>query len=155
MSGEATKEIRALLVLEFEARHIDALLDHFFGAVDKFVAGDWEGTAQKAGKFVEAVTKTLVLRAGKTITDPRHFSAGNELRLLEHVKDYPDTLRLVIPRVGIFVYEIVSNRGGRHDAHDINANVMDARVIVPAISWMRWPKWCAFAAKPIPKQQWR
>jgi hypothetical protein len=136
MSGESTKNIRALLTQEFEARHVDAALGHFSSAVDKFLAGDWEAIAQKSGKFVEAVAKALVLKSGKTITDPRHFSAGNELRLLEHVKGFPDTLRLVIPRAGIFVYEVVSNRGGRHDAHDIDANVMDARVLLPAISWM-------------------
>jgi hypothetical protein len=136
MSGDEIQKVRTLLLKEFDARHVKSLLAHFSRTVGKFLAKDWEGTAEKAGKFIEAVAKALVVRAGKAITNPRHFSAGNELRLLEQVAGYPDALRLVIPRAGIFVYEIVSNRGGRHDAHDIDANELDARVLVPIVSWI-------------------
>lgn len=136
MSGDSSKSASALLRTQFRAVHVDAALKHFTAAIEKLVAGDWEGTSQKAGKFVEAVTKALMLYCGKTIENPRKFSAGRELQQLQHAGAYDDAIRLAIPRAGIFVYDIVSNRGGRHDSHGLDANEMDATTVVPVISWM-------------------
>ena len=136
MSGSSIKSAAGLLRGKFVAAHVDAALKHFAAAVEKFAAGDWEGTSQKAGKFIEAVAKALVLYCGKKIENPRRFSAGRELQLLQNEAAYPEALRLVIPRAAIFVYDIVSNRGGRHDAHDVDANEMDATTIIPMISWI-------------------
>jgi len=36
----------------------------------------------------------------------------------------------------LFIYEIVNNRGGRHDAGEIDANRIDAAVIVPLAKWV-------------------
>lgn len=136
MSGDLVSKTKALLVPHFAERHIDAALEHYSATVEKFIVGNWEGAEQSAGKFVEAVTKALVLKVGKAINNPRRFHAGMELRSLESIVGYPDTLRLVIPKAGIFVYEIVSNRGGRHDANEISANEMDAKAIMPVTSWI-------------------
>ncbi len=137
MSGSSLKNAATLLRTKFSGTHVDATLKHYSATIEKFVAGDWEGTSQKAGKFVEAVTKALMLHCGKTIENPRKFSAGREMRQLEHAGGtFPEAIRLVIPRAGIFVYDIVSNRGGRHDPHDVDANEMDATTVVPMISWM-------------------
>lgn len=132
------KQVREVLVLKFEARHVDACLNHFVAATEKYVAEDWDGIALKAGKFVEAVTKALMISCGKTISAGRHFKAGNELRQLESLPaaTHPDVLRIVIPKACIFIYEIVNNRGGRHDATEIDANAMDAAVVIPLISWV-------------------
>jgi hypothetical protein len=136
MSGNSLKSAATLLRTKFSGTHVDAALKHFSATIEKFVSGDWEGTSQKAGKFVEAVTKALMLHCGKTVENPRKFSAGREMRALESAGAYSEVIRLVIPRAGIFVYDIVSNRGGRHDPHDVDANEMDATTIVPMISWM-------------------
>lgn len=130
------QQVRALLVQKFEPRHIDSCLKHFFGATEKFLAEDWDGVALKAGKFVEAVTKALMIACGKTVPGGRHFKAGNELRQLEQLGSCPDALRIVIPKACVFIYEIVNNRGGRHDATDLDANAMDVTVIVPTLSWV-------------------
>jgi len=130
------KQVRALLVQKFEPRHIDACLRYFVAATEKYVGEDWDGVSLKAGKFVEAVTKVLMISCGKTVSAGRHFKAGNELRQLEPLATYPDVLRIVIPKACIFIYEIVSNRGGRHDATDIDANAMDAAVVIPLMSWV-------------------
>ena len=128
--------VRALLVKEFESRHVDACLKHFVAATEKFIAEDWDAVALKAGKFVEATTKCLMIRCGKTPPAARKFSAGQELRQLEQLGTMPDVLRIVIPKACIFVYEIVNNRGGRHDAGDVDANAMDATVVMPILSWV-------------------
>ncbi len=133
---QKSDQVKGLLIAKFDARHVGAALTHFSSAVEKYAVQDWDGVALKAGKFVEAITKALMVYCGKTISNPRRFSAGNELRQLEPLTAYADVVRIVIPKACIFVYEVVNNRGGRHDPHDIDANEMDAKVIVPIVSWV-------------------
>jgi hypothetical protein len=131
--------IRTLLVQRFPARHVDALLRHFGDAIEKFVVQDWEGVALKSGKFIEATTKALMAHCNRTPpASQRKFKAGNELRQLEQADStvYAETVRLVIPKACVFAYEIVNNRGGRHDADSVDANEMDAKAVVPTISWV-------------------
>lgn len=47
-----------------------------------------------------------------------------------------DSLRLTVNRSCRFVYEVASNRGGRHDADEIEANEMDAAAVVANCSWI-------------------
>jgi len=47
-----------------------------------------------------------------------------------------DGIRFQIPRASIFVYDIASNRGGRHDSDGVNANEMDSSTILPVCSWI-------------------
>ena len=131
-------QVKILLAQKFDTRHVHASLNHFSSAVEKYVLRDWEGVALKAGKFVESITKALMVFCGKSVGNPRQFKAGNELRQLEQLSaaTFPDVVRIVIPKACMFVYEVVNNRGGRHDAHDIDANEMDAKVVIPIISWV-------------------
>ena len=131
-------QAKALLVQKFDAKHVTSTLKHFSSAIEKYAAGDWSGVGMMAGKFVEAVTKALILYGGQTISNPRKFSAGAELRKFESMlpATTPDAIRMVIPKACLFAYEIASNRGGRHDAYDVDANEMDARTLIPAISWV-------------------
>ncbi len=131
------EEIKNALKLVFASKHIDAVLKHFSSAIEKYQVQDWEGVCLKGGKFVEAVTKLLMVYCGKPLPATRSFSAGKELRSLEQLNSvgFNDTVRIVIPRGGIFIYEIVNNRG-RHDADEIDANEMDARLLIPAMSWV-------------------
>ncbi len=135
MSRDAVK---ALLVTKFPTKHVDSCLKHFVAVQEKFAARDWDGVALKVGKFVEAVTKALMIHCGKTLPAPRNFKAGAELKALEQLDKtlHSDTVRIVIPKACIFAYEIVNNRGGRHDPGDIDANAMDATAIHPLVSWV-------------------
>ena len=132
------KTVKSLLDQKFDAQHINACLKHFNAASDKYAIEEWDGVALKAGKFVEAVTKALMIYCKKTLPIGRDFKAGSELRQLEKVPnaDAPDEIRIVIPKACIFIYEIVNNRGGRHDAGDIDANPMDVTAIMPLMSWV-------------------
>jgi hypothetical protein len=135
MSEEKAK---AILETKFDPERVAALLDHFDLMLEKFVKGDDEGVLVKAGKFVEAVTKAFMIHGGKPLPPPRKFKAGVELRAFEQLpaSGYSDTVRFAIPKACLYVYEIASNRGGRHDSSDIDANQMDVRVVVPTLSWV-------------------
>lgn len=133
----SASEVRALLTSKLEAKHVDAALEHYGATIGEFLAEEWDGVALKAGKFVEAITKALMLFCEKPLPESmRNFKAGNELRQLEQKPGYPDTVRIVIPKACIFIYEMVNNRGGRHDAGEINANGIDAKIIVPQVQWI-------------------
>ncbi len=129
---------RIILVTKFDRERVTALLDHFDMMLERYIRSDAEGVLLKAGKFVEAVTKALMLHGGKTLPPARKFKAGVELRAFEQLPAhlYPDGIRFAIPKACLYAYEICSNRGGRHDSSDIDANQMDARAVVPILSWV-------------------
>ncbi|RLC37804.1 hypothetical protein DRH29_00075 [candidate division Kazan bacterium] len=140
MSGKVTDteaKIKSILQQEFEKGRIDAILKHFTTAKEKYREGDWDGSISKSSKFVEAVTKMLLRFCGKTLPRTRQFRAGQSLRNLENEPiSIDDAVRIVIPKCCLFIYEIASNRGARHDTDEVDANEIDAGVIDISISWV-------------------
>ena len=142
MSGKAASiknsevKVRTILEQEFEKVQVRATLKHFIASKEKYRVGDYEGSILKSGKFVEAVTKALMLFCGKPLPRARSFSAGNILRSLEHEPNsIDDTIRIVIPKCCLFIYEIASNRGARHDPDGVDPNEIDASITDMSISW--------------------
>jgi hypothetical protein len=138
MSGK-THNIDELLAPFFPAKHVNAALKHFGNMVNDFQQGEWEDAIAKSGKFVEAALKALYVHVGKTLPGGRGFKADAIINGLGQIPDdgtFPDSIRLTIPRACRFVYDVASNRGGRHDAGDIDPNEMDANAVVMSCSWM-------------------
>ena len=140
MSGKivnSNAKISAILEQKFDKVHIRAALSHFSAAKRKYQDGNWENSILKSGKFVEAVTKALLKFCGKTLPRIRNFHAGNFLRNLENEPtSIDDTIRIVIPKCCLFIYEIASNRGARHDPDGIDPNEIDARATDILNSWV-------------------
>lgn len=120
----------------FAAKHVDAAVRHFGHIVEDFQSGDWEDSATKGGKFIEAALKALWVHVGETVPGGKDFKAGNIMDQLAARKAYPDSIRLTIPRACKFAYEIASNRGARHDATEIDANEMDATAVLSVCVWI-------------------
>jgi hypothetical protein len=118
------------------AAHIDAVIKHFGRMVQDYQQGRWDDANVKAGKFIEAVLKALVVEAGEVPASGKTFKAGTVLDTIEKKVALPDSLRLTIPRACRFVYEIASNRGARHDPDEIEANKMDADAALALCSWV-------------------
>lgn len=138
---KSENQIENLLKQKFEAKRVSSVVRYFMSGTQKFEQGDWETSLLKAGKFIEAVIKMLWVYAGKLLPlKQKDFKAGvfaqkiidqvNTTEILE------DGVRLEIPRASIFVYDITSNRGGRHDSDEIVPNEMDASTILPICSWI-------------------
>jgi len=107
--------------------------------VEEFQDGEWENCIAKSGKFVEAALKALFVHVGKTPPGGRGFKADFIINGLGQVPDdgtFHDSIRLTIPGACRFVYGMASNRGGRHDAGDIDPNEMDANAAVMTCSWI-------------------
>ncbi|MBI3775301.1 MAG: hypothetical protein HY273_07080 [Gammaproteobacteria bacterium] len=128
----------ANLLQMFPRKHTGALLLHFSESVRAFESGEWEQCILKAGKFVEAVIKALSGYASLPLPNARKFKVSNLVAQLEKLDaaKFKDSVRLIIPRNCVFVYDIASNRGSRHDPDEIDPNKMDAIAVVQNISWV-------------------
>ena len=135
-------QIENLLKQKFETKRVSSVLQHFISSTQKFEQGDWENSLSKAGKFIEAVIKMLWVYAGKSLpVKQKDFKAGIFAQKIingqVNTTEIPeDGVRLEIPRASIFVYDITSNRGARHDSDEITPNEMDASTILPMCSWI-------------------
>ncbi len=135
-------QIQRLLSQKFDERRAGSAIKHFLQAAAGFELGDWEETLEKTGKFVEAVIKVIWVYAGKTLPNEKEFKAGHFAEKILNgsgvVKsDLPnDGVRLQIPRACVFLYDIASNRGGRHDSDEFDPSEMDAVTSVSISSWV-------------------
>lgn len=133
-------QVKSLLSSKFEEQRVISSIKHFLCVVQKFEEGDWENSLAKSGKFIEAVIKLLWVYAGQSLpAKQKDFSAGlyaQKITQLAATIVPEDSIRLQIPRACIFIYDITSNRGGRHDSDEVNANEMDASTILPICSWI-------------------
>ncbi len=106
--------------------------------MNDYSKGDWEGSISKAGKFVEALLKALGVHCNVVFEEGRKFKADKLMNDLSQLSQgsFDDSLRLLMPRACRVIYDIASNRGARHDAHEVNPNSMDANVVMPLASWL-------------------
>jgi hypothetical protein len=133
------QSIDTFLSPPFPKKHATSLVKHFSKMVEEFQDGEWENCIAKSGKFVEASLKALFVHVGKAPPTGRGFKADAIINGLAQVPDdgtFHDSIRLTIPRACRFVYDMSSNRGGRHDAGDIDPNEMDANAAVMTCSWI-------------------
>ena len=131
-------QVEQLLTPTFNKKHVNAMLRHFEGMTKNFQQEEWEDCIAKGGKFIEASLKALFLSAGQALQTGRGFKVDSVINGLAGLpsSSTADTIRLTIPRVCRFVYEIASNRGGRHDPDEIDPNEMDANAVVMNCSWI-------------------
>ena len=133
----ADDAVLTLLKAKLPARHATAAVKHFRDAVLEYQKRKWDDASAKAGKFVEAVLKALVVHTQLNVpTTGRDFSAGVCIDRLQHAQGFDDTVRLTIPRACRFIYDIASNRGARHDPNEIDPNEMDATSALNTSAWV-------------------
>jgi hypothetical protein len=134
------KSVADLLKSRFKAtKNVDAMVKHFQEAVDEFHKRQWEKSLAKGGKFLEAALKALLHEAKLPAQIGRQFkvdAAINELGGNATKGTVDDTIRLTIPRSLRFVYDVTSNRGGRHDPDEVDANEMDATAVLTNCAWV-------------------
>lgn len=132
------ENIKQLLKSTFSEKRLRDILNYYYKSIKKFQSSDWEGCILNAGKFIEAVLKDLFLFCGQALPKQRDFNVGKIVEKLKNLdaNKYDDVIRLLIPRACVFVYDIASNRGARHDPTEIDSNKMDSVVVIQNISWI-------------------
>lgn len=135
----ADRTINEMLRDKFAAaRNVDALVTHFQVAVSEYHKTEWEKSLAKCGKFLEAVLKALLQEAKLPRQAGRQFKVDGAIKALgdSPSADADDTIRLTIPRCCRFIYDVTSNRGGRHDPDEVDANEMDATAVLGNCAWI-------------------
>ncbi len=138
---KSENQVENLLKQKFETKRVSSVVQYFISSTQKFEQGDWDTSLSKAGKFIEATIKMLWIYTGKSLPiKQKDFKAGVfAQKIIDQVNTSEiseDGVRLEIPRASIFIYDITSNRGSRHDSDEIAPNEMDASTILPMCSWI-------------------
>jgi hypothetical protein len=130
--------IETSLASIFDPNHVKSALGHFVAATEESQKGNWELCIVKGGKFIEAILKILCLHVGNSLPYDRQFKASTIITDLKKlpIGTFSDSIRLTIPRACEFIYDIASNRGGRHDTNEVDPNEMDATIIISTSSWI-------------------
>lgn len=132
-------QLESILTREFDSNRTSKILRHFVDCEQNFQEGNWEVCLNKAGKFIEAIIKLIWTFGKKTLPSPREFKVGQYAQKITNELDkakIPDGIRVQIPRGCIFLYDITSNRGARHDPEEVDSNEMDATLAMTICSWI-------------------
>lgn len=116
----------------------EKLVDNYRKIKQNFWLDKDEEVLEKVGKFVEIVTRIL-----EYITANKFTPFENDLKVSETLKnfeklpknDFPESIRIMIPRVLYSLYTFRSKRGGAH-LKGINPNHIDATYVVSACDWV-------------------
>lgn len=131
--------VEKLIGAAFPAKHVKAMIRHFKAMGEELSGRRWEDSIGKAGKFVEAALKGLyVCGTGQAAPSGKAFKADAIINALGGLPKggTDDTIRILIPRSCRCVYDIASNRGGRHDPDEIDPNEMDATITMSNCAWI-------------------
>jgi len=121
----------------------DPLLSHYREIGANFIERRWEPSELRGGKFCEVVY--CILEGAITGHFPMKPSKPNDMvkacRSLEGFPANPDrvgdrSLRILIPRVLLPLYEIRNNRNVGHVGGDVDPNFLDATAVYGMASWI-------------------
>ncbi len=129
------EKVLGLLTSKLDKTLVEKLIKRYDETQGNYLKGDWEGTLDKAGKFVEVTMKCL--HFWRTGNVQERINVGDEITELGNLpSSNPRTIRILIPRACRIVYDLASNRGGRHDRTGFESNKMDATLAASGTSWV-------------------
>ncbi len=138
MNKNQIVNLERILQTKYGPGYINSAIKHFDLMTKEFQIRNWEQTMVKGGKFLEAVLKSLYRCIGKTPSSGRKFKVDAAIKEIENSPTIicEDSLRILLPRACRFCYDVVSNRGARHDPEEVNPNEMDATAVLCNCSWI-------------------
>ena len=132
--------IETILETQFDKNASIDLVKYFNALIQDLKQSKWEESLVNAGKFVEVTIKMVLIYAGQQLParekDFKVSSSAEMIMRLSATDIKSDGLRLQIPRACTFIYDITSNRGGRHHSNEFNPNEMDAFTVSTLCSWI-------------------
>lgn len=121
------------------------LLESFQEIATNYIEGRWEPSELNGGKFCEVVYSIIqgVLTGTfpATASKPKDKDMATACRALENQKADPtrvgdESLRVLIPKMLLPLYEIRNKRGVGHTGGDVNPNFLDATAVYSMASWV-------------------
>lgn len=130
-----TSQIFALLPTSLR----NELMDAFSNIVKNFHEGRWEPSELDGGKFCEVVYS--IIRGYADGTFPSTSSKPPNMALacqqMENAATtLPRSIRILIPRFLVPLYEVRNNRGVGHVGSEVNPNFMDATMVLYTSKWI-------------------
>jgi len=132
------EDIAEILGKSIDASLFNTQLEIYKKIKESFWLGKDEECMEKVGKFVE-----ITIRILEHITSDSFTSIESDLKVSETLKkfenlskqNFPESIRIMIPRVLYSLYTFRSKRGGAH-VKEINPNHIDATYVVSACDWI-------------------
>ena len=130
-------EVRKILVAGYGQELADSILASYKEIEDNFRLGKWKPSELDGGHFVEAVRRVIEkeLFGNYTPFDKKIENFTNEVLKKYELAKGDESFRLLTPRLLFSIYGIRNKRGIGH-LGAINANEMDASLILAAIKWV-------------------
>lgn len=132
-------QIASGLKAHFPDKLVDELLTAYQDAKHNFFLGGLRLSAVEGGRFCEAAMRMLEHATMKKFTDLGRMLPSD--KLFETLSNYPkgqfpESIRLHIPRAIRVVYGIRNNRDTAHLADDIDPNLQDASLVTSNLDWI-------------------
>ncbi|WP_426409398.1 hypothetical protein [Bradyrhizobium ganzhouense] len=132
-------QITAGFKAHFPDKLVDELLSAYQDAKHNFFLGGLRLSAVEGGRFCEAAMRMLEHATTNKFTDLGRMVASD--KLFETLSNYPkaqfpESIRVHIPRAIRVVYDIRNKRDAAHLADDIDPNLQDATLVVSALDWV-------------------
>ncbi|WP_456621982.1 MULTISPECIES: hypothetical protein [unclassified Bradyrhizobium] len=133
------EQIVSDLKAHFPDKLVDELLSAYQDAKHNFFLGGLRLSAVEGGRFCEAAMRMLEHATTKKFTDLGRMVASD--KLFETLSNYPkaqfpESIRVHIPRAIRVVYDIRNKRDTAHLADDIDPNLQDATLVVSNLDWI-------------------
>jgi hypothetical protein len=120
----------------------DPLFQSYQEIGTNFAEHRWEPSELNGGKFCEVVYTIIggTLKGSYPSKPSKPANMVDACRALEKTKPEPQrvgdrSLRILVPRMLIALYEIRNNRGVGHTGGDVDPNFMDATAVFGIASW--------------------
>ena len=130
------KQIANHLSKKIEKSLVNELLKEYQAIKKNQYLNNYKLVINRSGKFAEVVFKILAfIVLGKKIDTP-NFTKINESLLLTRKEEYPESIRIIIPRAAKVIYDIRSKRGTAHIKSKISPNKIDSTIVSAIADWI-------------------
>ncbi|PNR87542.1 hypothetical protein X925_08895 [Petrotoga sp. 9T1HF07.CasAA.8.2] len=133
-----TDNIKKILSSKIDPDLVEHLLEHYKKLKQKFFLSQYEPSQLNCAKFGEVVMRILEdITKGSYTSFDKTVSLNTLSKKLEQLPkgQFPDSIRIHIPRILRATYDIRSKRGVAHIG-EITPNLMDATFVVSACDWI-------------------
>jgi len=130
------QDIKKILADKIPQVLVDDILTSYEKILKEFVSLNYEGTLKEGGIFVEHIRRVLVYLKEHKIENEAPWHFENYMKDLRNDNNLPESLRILIPRMTLPVYDLRSKRRDVVHVKENVASYMDAYFCVTACSWI-------------------
>lgn len=136
-----TEQIRNQLIQAIDLPLVDTLLKAYGDLKNNYYLGKHKPSELEGGHFAEVAIRILELVTTGNYTPLGQHLPKFDLREVEKYAqlpsvNYPDSVRIHIPRAILAIYGIRNRRGVGHVGGDVTPNLSDSTFIVATCDWI-------------------